>query len=80
MTICERTKDDIYNIIGQNIKRYRKLNNMTQRELAYRAAVSENLIAKLESETHQTISIETLDIIASALDIDITLLLEKEWL
>lgn len=78
MTICERTKDDIYNIIGQNIKRYRKLNNMTQRELAYKAEVSENLIAKLESKTHQTISIDTLDIIASALDIDITLLLEKE--
>ena len=78
MTICERTKDDIYNIIGQNIKRYRKLNNMTQRELAYKAVVSENLIAKLESKTHQTISIDTLDIIASALDIDITLLLEKE--
>ena len=78
MTICERTKDDIYNIIGQNIKRYRKLNNMTQRELAYKAAVSEILIAILESKTHQTISIDTLDIIASALDIDITLLLEKE--
>ena len=78
MAICERTKDDIYNIIGQNIKRYRKLNNMTQRELAYKAAVSENLIAKLESKTHQTISIDTLDIIASALDIAITLLLEKE--
>ena len=57
MTICERTKDDIYNIIGQNIKRYRKLNNMTQRELAYKAAVSENLIAKLESKTHQPLLI-----------------------
>lgn len=50
MTICERTKDDIYNIIGQNIKRYRKLNNMTQRELAYKAAVSENLIANLNQK------------------------------
>lgn len=78
MAICEQTKDDIYNRIGKNIKKYRKLNKMTQRELAYKSSVSENLIAKLESKTHQTISIDTLDIIADSLGVDITLLLEKD--
>lgn len=77
MAICKQTKDNIYNRIGQNIKKYRKLNKMTQRELAYKSSVSENLIAKLESRTHQTISIDTLDIIAEALDVDITALLDK---
>lgn len=78
MTICEQEKTDIYNRIGQNIKKYRKINKITQRELAIKSSVSENLIAKLESKTHQTISIDTLDIIADALGIDIALLFEKE--
>lgn len=78
MTICEQEKTDIYNRIGQNIKKYRKINKITQRELAIKSSVSENLIAKLKSKTHQTISIDTLDIIADALGIDIALLFEKE--
>ncbi|MEG0826287.1 MAG: helix-turn-helix transcriptional regulator [Bacilli bacterium] len=78
MAISERIKKtNIYNTIGNNIKHYRKLNNITQRELAEKALVSENLIAKLESITYQTISIDTLEIIAEVLNVEISKLLEK---
>ena len=76
-TISEQVKSDIYNRIGRNIKKYRKLKQLTQRELAELSLVSENLIAKLESTTHQTISIDTLEVIANTLEVDITKLLEK---
>ena len=61
-------KEDIYNIIGKNIKKYRLENNMTQRELAEKLLLSDSFIAKLESVTHQTISIDTLEQIAYVLN------------
>ena len=61
-------KEDIYNIIGKNIKKYRLENNMTQRELAEKLLLSDSFIAKLESTTHQTISIDTLEQIAHILN------------
>lgn len=62
---------DIYNVIGQNIKKYRKLKGMTQRELAEKLLLSDSFIGKLESITHQTISIDTLEQIANVLEVDI---------
>lgn len=62
---------DIYNVIGQNIKKYRKLKGMTQRELAESLLLSDSFIGKLESITHQTISIDTLEQIANVLEVDI---------
>ena len=64
-------KDDIYNIIGKNIKKYRIENKLTQRELAEKLLLSDSFIAKLESKTHQTISIDTLEQIAHILNRDI---------
>lgn len=64
-------KEDIYNIIGKNIKKYRLENKLTQRELAERLLLSDSFIAKLESKTHQTISIDTLEQIAMILKHDI---------
>lgn len=69
---------DIYNIIGKNIKKYRKLKGWTQRELAEKLLLSDSFIAKLESVTHQTISIDTLEQIANILEVDITKLFDKE--
>ena len=65
------SKQDIYNIIGQNVKKFRKLKGYTQRSLSESLLLSESFIAKLESKTHQTISIDTLKLIADFLDIDI---------
>lgn len=63
--------DDIYNIIGKNIKKYRKQKGITQHELAESLLLSDSFIAKLESITRQTISIETLEQISKKLDVDI---------
>lgn len=64
-------KEDIYNIIGKNIKKYRLENKLTQRELAEKLLLSDSFIAKLESKTHQTISIDTLEQISIILKHDI---------
>ena len=71
MATCKQLNTNIYNKIGKNIKKYRKLRNYTQKELSEKSNVSENLIAKLESVTFQTISIDTLEIIANILNVDI---------
>ena len=69
MTNSKQT--DIYNVIGQNIKKYRELKGYTQRSLSEALLLSESFIAKLESRTHQTLSIDTLKLIADFLEVDI---------
>lgn len=69
---------DIYNIVGKNIKKYRKSNNLTQRQLAEKLLLSESFIAKLESITHQTISLDTIEQIAHVLNVDIKNLFDDE--
>ena len=69
--MVDKKKSDIYNVIGKNIKKYRKLKGLKQRELAESLYLSDSFIAKLESITHQTISIDTLEDIANVLDCDI---------
>lgn len=71
-------KDDIYNTVGKNIKKFRKLSGLTQRQLADKLLLSESFIAKLESTTHQTISLDTLEQISNVLNIDIRELFNKD--
>ena len=66
------TENDIYTVIGKNIKKYRKRKGITQRGLAEKLLLSDSFIAKLESITPQTISIDTLLLIANELDEPIT--------
>ena len=66
-----KKNNDIYNLIGRNIKKYRMKKGLKQRELAEKLYLSDSFIAKLESVTHQTISIDTLLDIANILDCDI---------
>ena len=68
---------NIYNIIGLNIRKYRKLKGWTQRELADKLLLSESFIAKLESVTFQTLSIDTLQQIAEVLEVDIADFFDK---
>ena len=68
---------EIYNIIGRNIKKYRILRGYTQRSLSEALDLSESFIAKLESRTNQTISIDTLLMIADFLQVDITCFFDK---
>ena len=60
-------REDIYNTIGKNIKKYRKINGLKQHDLASNLYLSDSFIAKLESKTRQTISIDTLEQIANYL-------------
>ena len=68
---------DIYNIIGKNIKKYRKKKGWTQKDLAEKLLLSDSFIGKLESVTHQTISIDTLEQIAKVLDVEIQRFFDK---
>lgn len=68
---------DIYNTIGKNIQKYRKIKGMKQHDLAQGLFLSDSFIAKLESKTRQTISIDTLEQIAEVLDVDITVFFDK---
>ena len=69
--------DEIFNVIGQNVKYYRKLYNlnkgkMTQENLAELVDVSTALIGNLESEKiSQGISVVTLWKISQALEVPI---------
>lgn len=71
-------KTDIYNIVGKNIKKFRKEKNLTQRQLAEKLLLSESFIAKLESTTHQTISLDTIEQIAYVLEVDIRDLFNRD--
>ena len=62
---------ETYNVIGKNIKKYRRLKGLTQRELAEKLLLSESFIAKLESITYQSISVDTLKQIADVLDVHV---------
>lgn len=68
---------DIYNTIGKNIKKYRIQKGWTQKELAEQLLLSDSFIGKLESVTHQTLSIDTLEQIANVLDVDIQRFFDK---
>ena len=73
-----KKKSNIYNVIGKNIKKYRIKKGLKQRELAEALYLSDSFIAKLESVTHQTISIDTLENIANVLDCDSRDFFERE--
>ena len=67
-------KTDIYKVIRKNIKKYRKLKNMTQAELAEKADLSHDYIRQIESEKiANTFSVQTIYDISVALDVSINL-------
>ena len=73
-----KKNSDIYNIIGKNIKKHRIEKGLKQRELAEKLYLSDSFIAKLESITYQTISIDTLEEIANVLECDIRDFFDKD--
>lgn len=70
--------ENIYNVIGRNIKYYRKQKGWTQRVLSEKLLLSDSFIAKLESVTHQTLSIDTLEQIANVLEVPIEKFFESK--
>lgn len=69
---------DIYFLVGQNIKKQRKLKGLTQLELSKRSYYSYEFIRKIESKSacRNTFSLDTVDKIAKVLDIDVQVLFE----
>ena len=59
----------VYGFVGKNIKKYRKMRNLTQDELAEIVNYSPSFIANIESSTHQTFSLGALWRIATALGV-----------
>ena len=69
---------DIYYLVGQNIKKQRKLKGITQKKLSEMTFYSYEFIRKIESRSdcRNTFSLDTTAKIAKALNIDIRLLFE----
>ncbi len=72
--------DDYYfDVIRKNIKKYRKLKNLTQQELADKAGLTMNYISKIESlKMQRGFTIPSLTRIADALEIDIKELFNED--
>ena len=69
---------DIYYLVGQNIKKQRKLKGLTQLELSKRTYYSYEFIRKIESRSacRNTFSLDTVDKIAKVLGVNIQILFE----
>ena len=69
-------EDDIYYLVGQNIKKQRKLKGLTQKQLALKTFYSYEFIRKIESKSacRNTFSLDTAYTIAKTLGIDIRIL------
>ena len=66
-----------FDIIRHNIKKYREAVNLTQQQLADKAGITMNYVAKIESKKMQRgLTIVILGRIADALEIDIRKLFE----
>ena len=70
---------NIYDIVRGNIKKYRKLKGMTQQDLADASYLSHGYIREIESYTMATtFSLDAVEKIANALEIDFKLLFEED--
>lgn len=65
-------RNEIYNQIGQKIKKYRKEKKLTQVELAEKLDISISYLSKIEAKNcRKSFSLDLLVNIAETLDIDI---------
>lgn len=65
-----------YTVIGERIKKYRLLNNLTQSDLSDKIGVTDKYISLIE-RGHTKISLPRLAKISNALKVDITVLLKN---
>ena len=72
--IMEFKKEDenyIYNVIGKNIKKYRKQKHLTQADLAEKINYSLSFISSIESKKYQSFSLGALYRISLILDVEL---------
>ena len=72
-------EQDIYYLVGQNIKKQRKLKGLTQLQLANKSYFSYEFIRKIESKSacRNTFSLDTVAKLAKVLEIDVRVLFES---
>lgn len=78
MEFKKEDENYIYQIIGKNIKKYRKLKGWTQEQLAEEIDYSLSFISGIESAYHQTFSLGALWRISMVLGVDFYKLCEDE--
>ena len=72
-------ENNIYDTVRKNIKKYRIAKGMTQQDLADVAYLSHGYIREIESmKMASTFSLDAVEKIANALEIEIKLLFEEE--
>ena len=77
--MTEFPHNDIYLLVSNNIKKYRKVNKMTQKELAKRRGYSYAFIRRIEGPNcKKNFSLQTVFIISYALGIEIKSLFEDD--
>ena len=71
--------DNLYYLVAQNIKKQRKLKNWTQVKLAMESNISVDYLKKIETKSGCTkqFSLDTIEKIANALEIDVKELFNK---
>ena len=71
--------DNLYYIVSQNIKKQRKLKGWTQVKLAMESNISVDYLKKIETKSGSTkqFSLDTIQKIANALDIDVRVLFDE---
>ena len=65
------TEEELYKVIGSNIKHFREDANLTQIQLAEKLQISISYLSKIEaSGCNKSLSISVLNHIANTLDVD----------
>ena len=71
--------EDIYSVIRSNIKKYRKMKNMTQAKLAEKVDLSHDYMRQIESKKiAKCFSVQTFYDISKALEVTMDTLSKKE--
>ena len=77
--INNENNTNIYDTVRNNIRKYRRLKNMTQQELADASDLSHGYIREIESlNMGVTFSLDAVEKIANALEIEVKLLFDEE--
>lgn len=77
-TVYIHTDEYYYDIIRDNIKKYRKEKNLTQQDLADLAGISRQYVTDIENENrNKHITISILGRIADAMNVNIELFFRK---
>ena len=70
MLFNKEDENYIYNVIGRNVKKYRKMKGLTQAKIAEKIDYSLSFVSSIESKKHQTFSLGALWRISLILGVD----------